>query len=88
MDAAILRTSMRLERYIMDTTKLNSYTVGDIMRILNISRTHAYAFVNDDAPFRILRIGNAIRIPKDSFDNWFNGTQDDTSAIKSVKGGR
>ena len=56
--------------------------------ILNISRTATYEFINANPPFRVLHVGTCIRIPKDSFDSWFNGTQDDTSATKSVKGVR
>ena len=71
----------------MNTTTPVSYTVKDICHILNLSRTATYEFINANPPFRVLHVGTCIRIPKDSFDSWFNGTQDDTSATKSVKGG-
>lgn len=37
-----------------------------------ISRTSAYHLVNDP-PFPVLRIGNALRIPKEAFDRWLMG---------------
>lgn len=65
-----------------------SYTVKDVSRLLNISRTATYEFINDGPPFRVLHIGKSIRIPQDSFDNWFNGSSDDTNATgSSQKGG-
>ena len=51
----------------------SSYTVKDIMAILNISKTHAYEFVNNNPPFRVLRAGKCLRIPKIGFDTWFAG---------------
>ena len=46
-----------------------TYTVNEIASILGISRTRAYALVQDDL-FKSVRIGNAIRISKRSFDAW------------------
>ena len=62
----------------MTNTKTLSYKLTDIMEILDISRTHAYDFVNEknNPPFPVLHIGRSIRIPKDSFDAWFNGRLD------------
>ena len=46
-----------------------TYTVNEIALILGISRTRAYSLVQDDL-FKSVRIGNAIRISKRSFDAW------------------
>lgn len=43
--------------------------VKDIQRILSISRSEAYNIVNS-GEFPIVRIGRAIRIPQESFENW------------------
>ena len=45
-----------------------TYTVEQIAAILNIGRTTAYQLVKEEQ-FRIVRIGNAIRVSKKSFDN-------------------
>ena len=57
-----------------------SYTVKDICRILNVSRTRAYEILNEiindkdnTPPYIVHKIGKLIRIHKQSFDNWFNG---------------
>ena len=46
-----------------------TYTVNEIARILGVSRTQAYRLVQEDL-FKSVRIGNAIRISKRSFDEW------------------
>ena len=46
-----------------------TYTVNEIARILGVSRTQAYRLVQEDL-FKSVRIGNAIRISKRSFDHW------------------
>lgn len=46
-----------------------TYTVNEIARILGVSRAQAYRLVQEDL-FKSVRIGNAIRIPKRSFDEW------------------
>lgn len=48
-----------------------TYTVEEIAAILDIGRTAAYKFVKE-ADFRIIRIGNSIRIPKKSFEAWWD----------------
>ena len=73
----------------MNNSHASSYTVKDISKILNLSRTATYEFIKEDPPLRILRIGHAIRIHQDSFDKWFNGSSDDTNTTESTqKGGR
>lgn len=46
-----------------------TYTVNDVARILGVSRAQACRLVQEDL-FKSVRIGNAIRIPKRSFDKW------------------
>ena len=46
-----------------------TYTVNEIARILGVSRTQAYRLVQEGL-FKSVRIGNAIRISKRSFDHW------------------
>ena len=47
------------------------YTVQEITGMLAISKNAAYQFVRDNPPFRVLKIGDTYRIPKESFDRWF-----------------
>ena len=46
-----------------------TYTVNDIAVILGVSQARAYSLVREDL-FKSVRIGNAIRISKRSFDLW------------------
>ena len=46
-----------------------TYTVNEVARILGVSRTQAYRLVREDL-LKSVRIGNAIRISKRSFDHW------------------
>ena len=46
--------------------------VEEIAKILGIGRTAAYELMKNP-PFRVLRVGGTILIPKMSFDRWLNG---------------
>ena len=46
-----------------------TYTVHEIARILGVSQARAYRLVQEGL-FKSVRIGNAIRISKRSFDHW------------------
>lgn len=48
-----------------------TYKVEDIAKILCISRTSAYNLVKE-GHFKIVRIGNAIRVSRKSFDEWLD----------------
>lgn len=48
-----------------------TYTVEEVAHILGIGRTSAY-FLVKEGHFKIVRIGNAIRISKRSFDEWLD----------------
>jgi hypothetical protein len=87
MDAKVLRYTKSKGAYHMNTTTLVSYTVKDICRILNLSRTAGYEFINSNPPFRVLHVGKCIRIPKDGFDNWFYGAQDNCTSAELTKKG-
>ena len=57
----------------LDTEK-RTYTVYEIAAILNIGRTSAYQLVKEEQ-FKIIRIGNTIRISKKSFDEWLDSLE-------------
>ena len=49
--------------------------VEDIQNILGIGRSQAYmmvrkASVSDDAPFKVMRLGNRLLVSKKSFDDY------------------
>lgn len=48
-----------------------TYSVDDIMAILDISRSTAYILIKKKY-FRSIKIGNQIRISKISFDTWLD----------------
>lgn len=48
-----------------------TYTVEEIADILGIGRTSAYSLVKE-GHFKVVRIGNAIRVSKKSFDEWLD----------------
>lgn len=47
------------------------YSVMEISKILNISKTFAYELVKE-GHFHSVKIGSAIRISKKSFDEWLD----------------
>ena len=51
--------------------ELRTYKVEDIAEMLNIGRSSAYALVKE-GHFKVVRVGNAIRISKKSFDEWLD----------------
>ena len=55
------------------TGRKRTYTVAEIQEILGTSRPAAYNLVKEGC-FRSVRIGNHIRISKESFDQWLEGT--------------
>ena len=48
-----------------------TYTVDEISELLGIGRTAAYRLVHSGG-FKVVRIGTAIRISKESFDAWLD----------------
>lgn len=55
----------------MSNCENRTYTVEDIAKMLNIGRTSAYNLTKE-GHFKIVRIGNTIRISKKSFDEWLD----------------
>ena len=55
----------------MSNCENRTYTVEDIAKMLNIGRTSAY-HLTKEGHFKIVRIGNTIRISKKSFDEWLD----------------
>ena len=53
------------------SSPIRTYKVEDIAAMLNIGRTSAYNLVKE-GHFKTVRIGNAIRISKKSFDEWLD----------------
>lgn len=55
------------------------YTAEDIRRLLCLSRSKAYAFLDEvyhsaTPPFRVIKVGKLVRVPKEDFDNWIRGS--------------
>jgi len=50
-----------------------TYSVTEIMNILDIGKNKAYELCNSNR-FKIIRIGRTIRVVKESFDLWLSGT--------------
>lgn len=48
-----------------------AYKIDEIADILQIGKTSAYKLIKKDC-FRTVRIGNSIRISKQSFDEWLD----------------
>ncbi len=52
-----------------------TYTADDIMKILNIGKTAVYDLIKDslrnNKNFKVIKIGKLYRVPKTSFDDWF-----------------
>jgi len=51
-----------------------TYSVNEIMDILNIGRNKAYELCNSEA-FHIVRVGRIIRVSKASFDLWLDNNK-------------
>lgn len=57
------------------------YLASDIQKALGLGRTKTYAFLNEvyaqkEPLFRVIKVGNAVRVQKRSFDNWLNAVRD------------
>lgn len=55
-------------------TEKRTYTVTEIATLLNIGRTAAYNIVKE-GHFKTVRVGNAIRVSKKSFDKWLDSLE-------------
>lgn len=70
---------MEAEKMVQNSTEASGvkrevYLAGDIMQMLGIGRSKAYAFLDKayktQQPFRVIKVGKLVRVPKQSFDNW------------------
>ena len=57
------------------------YMASDIQRALGLGRSKTYEFLNEvhkqkEPLFRVIKVGNSVRVPKQSFDNWLNAATD------------
>ena len=56
------------------------YDLADIQKLLKIGRTASYDFIakvyKEGRPFPVLKIGSMYRIPKERFDMWLSGKQE------------
>lgn len=56
------------------------YNVEDIQTMLSLGKNSTYSFLDkvykEKKPFRVLKFGKVIRVPKASFDSWLNGKGD------------
>lgn len=55
------------------------YMASDIQKALGLGKTKTYEFLNEvykqkKPPFRVIKVGTSVRVPKQSFDNWLNAT--------------
>ena len=54
-----------------DNSCRETYTVQDIAIRLGVSMRTAYNYCKTTEDFRVYKIGRAVRIQKQSFDEWF-----------------
>ncbi|MCC8103205.1 MAG: helix-turn-helix domain-containing protein [Clostridiales bacterium] len=55
------------------------YLAEDIQKALGIGRSKTYEFLNEvykeeKPPFRVIKVGTSVRVPKQSFDDWLNAS--------------
>ncbi len=56
------------------------YEVEEIQKMLSLGRNSTYTFLDkvykEQKPFRVLKFGKVIRVPKVSFDSWLAGKEE------------
>ena len=72
LDCILEHNARNAEMVPVHIKEKRAYSVGDIMAMLDISRSSAYILIKKDF-FRSHKIGNQIRISKVSFDEWLDG---------------
>lgn len=45
-----------------------------IREILDMGERQVYELLNNDPPFRVVKLGRNYKIPRDKFFEWFEGT--------------
>lgn len=55
---------------------MNTYTAEDLMQILRLGKTAVYDLIKksykNGENFKVIKVGKQYRVPKSSFDCWFN----------------
>lgn len=59
---------------VNSTFSKKSYTVPEVMRILDTTRQSVYKLIKSGC-FRAVKVEKGYRIVKKSFDDWLNGTE-------------
>lgn len=62
------------------TDEKEVYLPTDIMEMLGLSRAKTYAYLAEvydkQSPFRVIKVGRLVRVPKKNFDDWlFQGKE-------------
>ena len=65
------RKEISMINYQKQVPEKRTYSVEEIAAILGIGKNKAYLLIKD-AEFKVVRIGNSIRIFKKSFDQWLD----------------
>ncbi len=59
------------------TEERQVYLAADIMVLLGLGKSKTYDFLNkvyeEQEPFRVIKVGACLRVPKESFDKWLYG---------------
>jgi hypothetical protein len=57
-------------------TEPNVYLAQDIQVMLGLGRTKTYEYLDEvykeQKPFRVIKVGKLLRVPRNSFDAWLN----------------
>ena len=65
-----------MEENCLQVISNDTYTPEDLKQKLGLGKTALYNFIKDwyknKENFKVIKIGKLYRIPKVSFDNWFN----------------
>lgn len=65
------------ENQMNKETEKMVYDVEEIQALLSLGRNSTYVFLNkvykEQKPFRVLKFGKVIRVPKAAFNNWLTG---------------
>ena len=65
------------ENAVNNEAEKKVYNVEEIQAMLSLGRNSTYAFLEkvfiEQKPFRVLKFGKMIRVPKKSFDDWLAG---------------
>jgi excisionase family DNA binding protein len=66
----VLNKELNLNKPENNSCYSQTYTVKEVSQMLNISVRKAYYFCSSTTEFKVLKIGQSIRVHKESFDSW------------------